>query len=90
MSDLYQTKEWESIPVRERYCLLPTMEDESNYNPLLDYTLHIPCDTSCDKSLRMADIIKKCLETYDPEAVEALKKFNRDSIERAAKKCITT
>jgi len=202
MSDLYQTQEWKSIPVRERYCLLPTMEDvrpgalvkvenpqikaleyclqekgmksyrekdrlwfvsknenllediakksmshsktkssypiseeekeyhtsigkffgypkccvktfvksldnkllplrewrkkagmvllKGDYNNLFDYTLHVPCGLECKGTTKIAEEIKKCLENYDKKAAEHLRKFNRDSIERAAKKCITT
>jgi hypothetical protein len=201
MSDLYQTKEWKGIPARERYCLLPTMEDvrpgalikvknpqaealeyclqekgmksqekkglwfvskdeklleeiveksksysktkssypineeekdyhisigeffgypeccvktfiksldenlsparewhkkagmallKEDYNNLFDYKLHVPCGLECKCTLKIAEEIKKCLETYDLEAAEHLRKFNRNSIERAAEKCITT
>lgn len=63
---------------------------EGNYDLLFDYTLHVPCGISCEESLKIGEKIKNCLEAYDKEAAEHLRKFNMDSIERAAKKCITT
>lgn len=42
------------------------------------------------KALKMAEDVKKCLTTYDPEAAEALRKANRRATEGAAKRCITT
>lgn len=50
MSDLYQTKEWESLPVAERSYLLPAMED---VRP--GAMLHIKDDSK-------APVLEKCLE----------------------------
>lgn len=59
---------------------------ENNYNDLFDYVFHAPCSLECKNTLEIAEKIKRCLETYDKEAAENLRVFNRGHTEEAAKK----
>lgn len=78
------------LPAREWHKKAGMALLKEDYNNLFDYKLHVPCGLECKCTLKIAEEIKKCLETYDLEVAEHLRKFNRDSIERAAKRCITT
>lgn len=59
---------------------------EGSYNPLFDYTIHVPHSISCEESLKICKNIKTCLEAYDKEAAEYLRELKRSSIERMIKK----
>mgnify|MGYP001307657588 CR=1 FL=1 len=53
--------------------------EKGNYNPALNYVLHMPCSTYCKESIFFGQDIKKCLEEHDSDAAEYLKEFNKSN-----------
>src|SRR3989344_2445788 len=51
---------------------------KGSFNMVLFYTLHIPCDLDCQKTIILAESIKSVLESSDIEAAHYLMEYNRN------------
>jgi hypothetical protein len=70
----------EDLPLAQGYVLGgQILGSKGNYNPALNYVLHMPCSISCEDTIVFAEKIRDCLEKNDLEAAEWLRDFNEDS-----------
>jgi len=53
--------------------------EKGEFNPVLNYSLHMPCSIYCMDSIEFGERIKNCLEENDFEVAEYIRQFNEGS-----------